>query len=68
MECIKMDAEKMRHAVENFINGNKGDFRKEVEKFKKYEIVDLILYVEEYYSDDIFPLEFKRLLREYLKK
>ena len=62
-----MNAEKMRHAVENFINGNLKDFRKEVEHFKKFEIVDLILYVEEYYSDDIYPLEFKTRLREYLK-
>lgn len=62
-----MDAEKMRQAVENFINGNREDFRKQVSNFKKYEVVDLILYVEEYYSDEVYPLEFKRKLREYLK-
>ena len=63
-----MNAEKMRNAVDNYVNGNLKDFRKAVEHFKKYEIVDLILYVEEYYSDNIYSLEFKKRLREYLIK
>ena len=57
----------MRLAVDNYLNGNLKDFRKQVERFKKYEIVDLILFVEEYYQE-IYSLEFKQRLREYLKK
>lgn len=63
-----MNAEKMRSAMDNFVNGNKKDFRIQVERFKKFEVVDLILYVEEYYTEDVNIQEFKLLLREYLKR
>ena len=62
-----MNAEKMRVTINNLVNGNISDFITQVRRFKKYEIVDLILYIKEYYSDSIYPLEFKRKLREYLK-
>ena len=62
-----MNAEKMRVTINNLVNGNISDFITQVRRFKKYEIVDLILYIEEYYSNSIYPLEFKRKLRKYLK-
>lgn len=62
-----MPSEKIRHAVDNYINGNIGDFKREIKQFRKYEIVDLILHVELWYSGIIEPCEFKRRLSEYLK-
>lgn len=37
-----MTVNKLNEIVENYINGNKQDFRDEVKKLKKIEILDLI--------------------------
>lgn len=62
-----MNAEKMRSIVKNLINGNRKDFIRQVHGLKKYEMIDLLMYVRQYYSDDINLLEFEKKLREILK-
>ena len=61
-----MKNEKMQWIVENYINGNLTDYKTSVKFMKKYEIVDFILFIEEFYSD-FNQTEFKRKLRETLK-
>lgn len=44
-----MEYEKQQEVVDNYINGNISDFKKQIKRMSKLEILDLI----EYYSGNV---------------
>lgn len=51
--------------AENYINGNLSDFKAQVKKLKKYQIIDLIDYFE-LFREEYLQAKFRKKIRECL--